>query len=124
MKLPRWLDLAAGHVARHHARWSDTDLENTMNFRTLSIAAALIGAATLSFAEGESAGASAVDGVKHAAKATGHAVAKGASAAATGTEHVASEVATGTAHAAHKAASGVKHVAHKAASAASEAVTK
>ena len=90
-----------------------------MNFRTLSIACALIGAATLSFAEGESAGASAVDGVKHAAKATGHAVAKGASAAATGTEHVASEAATGTANAAHKASTKVKHAAHKASAAAS-----
>ncbi len=95
-----------------------------MNIRFLSIAVALIGAATLSFAEGESAPASAADGVKHAAKATGHAIAKGASAAATGTEHVASEAATGTAHAAHRAASGVKHAAHKTEAKASDAVTK
>ena len=64
-----------------------------------------------------------LDPAKHAAKATGHAIAKGASEVATGTEHVASEAATGTAHAAHRAASGVKreaHKIHKAASAASQ----
>jgi len=104
---------------------SNPPLDHTMNFRTLSIAAALIGVASIAAAaEGASAPASAASAVKHAAHKTAHAVSKGASEAATGTEHVASEVATGTAHAAHKAASGVKHAAHKAASAASDAVTK
>ena len=100
-------------------------LESIMNFRTLSIAAALIGAVSIaSAADGATAPASAASAVKHATKATGHAVAKGASEAATGTEHVASEAATGTAKEAHKAASGVKHAAHKSSKAASDAVTK
>jgi hypothetical protein len=125
MKMLRRPRIEARRVAWLLARWSENSTGNTMNFRTLAIACALVGAASFAgAAEVADAAASAASAVKHAAKATGHAVAKGASAVATGTEHVASEAATGTAHAAHKAASGVKHAAHKAASAASEAVTK
>jgi hypothetical protein len=69
-----------------------------MNIRTLSIACALLGAASLACAaEGATAPASAASAVKHAARATGHAVAKGASAVATGTAHVASEAAASSA---------------------------
>jgi hypothetical protein len=125
MKLPRLLDIAVRRASGHHARWPETYLEHNMNFRTLSIAAALVGVASIaSAADGATAPASAASAVKHAAKATGHAISHGASEVATGTEHVASEAATGTAHAAHRAASGVKHAAHKTEAKASDAVTK